>query len=333
LREFQGQVTQASNTNPTVIGSTVGVRVEVNNVGSLVDALFVLPIDPDTSYVVGSAYGGAMPLTAAYTVQLAAERGLADLAGLASNAAPDDVVAVAFVGDVGTGERLDLGFSVKVTRQSGSVFHAMDMFDGSYRFQELSSSHLEIVDNGAYPHSHSRRFAAAEDTFINGSQPLQSYADAQTMWVGWYDQMRPLIHAPVTGIPPDAAVDEAYLYVYVVEGRGFANGSSSVLDVNAHRVTTDWISSSVSWWMPWHVPGADLGPAVGSHRMASWKVGMWVRFDVTDAVQDFVRSGENQGFILTSMAENLPVVRYGLATREHYSGNTPYVRVLYRTAH
>jgi immune inhibitor A len=331
MTEFQGGITQTSNTTPTVIGSTVDVEVEVTNIGGAVDAFFVLPIDPDTMYVMGSAYGGATPLTAAYAAQLAAERGLTDLANLAANAAPDDVVAIAYMGLVGTGEMLDFGFSAKVTSQSGSVHHSMAMFDGSHFFQDIHSDFMEIVDNDDYDVEHSMRYDADRDTYINGTQPTSFYGDAQTMWVGFYDEMRPLIHTPVSGIAPDAAIDEAYLYVYVLEGRGYTTWSNSMVNVDAHAVTTEWMPVAVNWWMPWNAPGGDFGPVVGTNQIGSGKIGTWVRFDVRDAVQDFVRSGENQGFILTSMAENLPVVRYAFATKEHYSGNVPYMRVMYRT--
>ncbi len=77
-----GTVTQTPSTNPVVIGTYIDVDCLCHQLRryDLADALFLVPIDPDTEYVSGSAYGGAYPLTAAYAAQLAVEKGLADLA-------------------------------------------------------------------------------------------------------------------------------------------------------------------------------------------------------------------------------------------------------------
>ena len=77
-----GEVTQTASTSPVVPGTFIDVAVSASNSGGdVANALFLAPIDPDTLYVDGSAYGGAMPLTAAYAAQLAAEKGLTELAG------------------------------------------------------------------------------------------------------------------------------------------------------------------------------------------------------------------------------------------------------------
>ena len=70
-----------------------------------IDTLAIIPIDPDTMYV------RVAPMVApcrspAPAAKLAAEKGLTDLAARAAGAAPDDVVAVAWMGAVATGEAL-----------------------------------------------------------------------------------------------------------------------------------------------------------------------------------------------------------------------------------
>ena len=151
------------------------------------------------------------------------------------------------------------------------------------------------------------------------------------MWVGFFDQMRPVVHVPISGIPNDAEVDLAYLYLYVVEGRGFSTWSNSVIpNVAAHALTTPWMPDAANWWTPWTTPGGDFGPSVGSNTLGSGKIGTWLRLDVTSAVRNTVSTGTNYGFILTSNDDR--GVRYGLASKEHWDASkTGYVRVYYRT--
>jgi hypothetical protein len=140
-----------------------------------------------------------------------------------------------------------------------------------------------------------------------------------------------VVHAPISGIPSDAEVDVAYLYLYVVEGRGFTQWSNSVIEnVEAHAVNTPWLSGTATWWTPWSMPGGDYGPAVGSNHLGSGKINTWLRLDVTDAVRALVSGGANNGFMLTSDEDR--GVRYALATTEYFDASKAgYVRVYFRT--
>ena len=192
--------------------------------------------------------------------------------------------------------------------------------------------HLDQVQLARIPTvQRSRRFNVDRDTFINGTQPSAYNGSAQTMWVGFFDQMRPVVHVPISGIPNDAEVDLAYLYLYVVEGRGFSTWSNSVIpNVGAHALTTPWMPDAANWWTPWTTAGGDFGPSVGSNTLGSGKIGTWLRLDVTSAVRNTVSTGTNYGFILTSNDDR--GVRYGLASKEHWDASkTGYVRVYFRT--
>jgi hypothetical protein len=151
------------------------------------------------------------------------------------------------------------------------------------------------------------------------------------MWTGFFGQMRPLVHTPMNGIPGDAYVDVAYLYLYIVEGRGFTTWAQSVINVQVHPVTTEWMPVAANWWTPWTMPGGDYGPAVGANHIGSGKLGTWLRLDVTDAVTDMLRGASDQGFIITN-SDNTGV-RYGLATKEYFDASKAgYIRVYFRTA-
>ena len=192
--------------------------------------------------------------------------------------------------------------------------------------------HMDQVQLARIPTvQRSQRFDVDRDTYINGSQPSAYYGTSQTMWVGYFDQMRPVVHVPISGIPSDAEVDVAYLYLYVTEGRGFSMWSDSVIpSVQAHPITTPWMPDPVNWWTPWNFPGGDYGHAVGSNHLGSGKIGTWLRLDITSAVQNTVSTGVNYGYILTSNDDH--GVRYGLSTQDYWdSSKTGYVRVYYRT--
>ena len=334
MTDFDGTVTQTPSTTPAVMGTYVDVNLHATNIGSaLGNALFLTPIDPDSVYVSGSAWGGAFPLTAAYAAQLAAERGLTDLANLAAEAMPDDVVAVAWMGATPTGFTVDYGFTVKISNAPAELQHTTAIFDEATLVASVDGDTLPVVDNSTYPVSRAMRFNVDRDSYINGAQPGNYYGSDQTMWVGFYDQMRPVVHTPINGIPGDSAVDQAWLYLYVTEGRKFGNWSTSVLEnVTAHPATTEWMPYAVNWWMPWTMPGGDYGPGGAPNHLGSGKIGTWLRLDITAAVEDMLRSGENQGFLLNSSI-NQSGVHYGLATKEYWDpSKLGYIRVYFRTA-
>jgi pullulanase-type alpha-1,6-glucosidase len=334
---LEGVVIQSASTNPVVPGTFVDVAVSVTNNTSdaIADFLALAPIDPDTVYVAGSASGGALPLNAAQAAQVASDQGLALPDSLATQQAagraPEDVVAVAWMGPLAAHETIEFGFQVQVASSSGQVRHDVALFDGATFLTSLHSSALSIVDNSGYPISRSRRFNVNRDTFINGAQPGTHYGDSQTLWTGFFGQQRPLVHAPLSGIPGDAYVDAAYLYLYIVEGRGFTNWSNSVINVEARAVTTPWMPVAVNWTMPWTMPGGDYGPVVGVNHIGSAKINTWLRLDVTDAVSDMLRGSTDQGFIITNSDSS--GVRYALAAKEFWDASKAgYIRVYFRTA-
>jgi hypothetical protein len=195
---------------------------------------------------------------------------------------------------------------------------------GTFHMDQVQLARIPTVQR-------SRRFDVDRDTFIDGSRPAMGFGSAQTMWVGFFDKMRPVLHAPIAGIPSDAQIDVAYLYLYIFEGRGFSQWSGSVIDnVSAHAVTTPWVSETATWWTPWNLSGGDYGPAVGANHIGSGKINTWLRLDITAAVRDIVSSGVNHGILLTS--NDRRGVRYGLATSEFFDpAKSGYIRVYFRT--
>lgn len=194
----------------------------------------------------------------------------------------------------------------------------------------------------------SRRFGVTEDTFINATQPAVVYGAAQTMWVGFNDQMRPMVKAPFpvcddvfTCIPDNAWIDAAYLFVYVFEGRGFTNWNQSTLGVTGHALTSGWDEATANWTFPWANPGGDVTPAASQTRLGSSRINTWLRVDVTSLVADIVAGeADNNGFVLASDPNNVPMVgpegllstRYAFATTEFFDpSKAGYLRIMYRT--
>jgi 5'-nucleotidase len=194
----------------------------------------------------------------------------------------------------------------------------------------------------------SRRFNASQDTFIDATRPALNFGSAQTMWVGFNDQMRPLVQVPFpicdnvhTCIPANAQVDVAYLYLYVFEGRGFTNWTQSVMGASVHPVNSMWDEGTANWTTPWATPGGDVGPADSVARLGSSRINTWLRLDVTDSIAAMVAgNAPNYGFAVasdpTSWPEDAPEAlrsaRFGFATTEFFDpSKAGYLRIFYRT--
>ena len=212
-----------------------------------------------------------------------------------------------------------------------------------------TNQYLTVAASDCLPTvARSRRYAVTMDSFLDGTQPGANFGQTSTMWVGFQDQMRPLVWADIpvcdgSGcIPGGSSVDAAYLYLYVTEGRGYTTWDQSLIgSVTAHALLSQWTQEGATWVAPWQTAGGDLGRALGSTHLGNGKVGTWLRFDVTAHVAAIVAGqAENHGFALTSSdagwalagAEAIRGVRYGLATQEFWDpSKAPYLRVMYRT--
>ncbi len=171
LNQFEGAVTQTPSANPLMHGDTVNVEFMGSNIGGAVNGWFVMPVDSDLEFV--SASGGAVPLTGPALAQLAASRGADLAAALGANAAAagDKVVAVAWSGDVATGDEVEFGYTGKVVSYSGTVHTGVALFDGSSYFQGVNSTDLAIVDDGM----RSVELPLVADTWVNGGDPAMNY--------------------------------------------------------------------------------------------------------------------------------------------------------------
>ena len=234
-----------------------------------------------------------------------------------------------------------ISYSAQVTA-AGRAVNTVTIASGA-----AQDSATATVTVGEPTVTRSRRYNVTMDSYLDGTQPNANFGQAGTMWVGFQDQMRPVAWADIpvcdSGggcIPSGSSVDTAYLYLYVTEGRGFASWDQSVIDsVTAHALYSPWTENGATWISPWLALGSDLGPALGATHLGSGKVGTWLRFDVTEHVQQIVAGASpNYGFVLTSEDETwdpgeaINGVRYGLATSQYWDASkVGYLRVMFRT--
>lgn len=321
--EFEGVVSQTANTQPVVHGTTVRVDVHAVNIGGAVEGRLVVAIDPDTEYVEGSATGGATPITAD-------EAAAAGRPAVATRRAAGEVVAVALERPVATAVAVDFGFVVRVRSPRGEVQHQVEIFDRDRPIQVLSSAPLTIADADSYSVSRLERRQASMDSTLNARRPAVAAGSGSVLWLGDDDRLRPVVAFPLEGIPPDAAIDEATLFMHAVEGRGFTGPEDSAIEVRVYALQSPWQEDTVTWRTPWAAAGGDLGPALATARLDGNLVGRWVALNVTAAVEAMVRSGQSHGFALTATGPT--ALRYGFSSREHWNDSAAYLRVNYRVA-
>lgn len=226
------------------------------------------------------------------------------------------------------------------------VYYIQDVLGGTVTSDTYPEGGEGRITQVSADVARSRRFNVSMDTFLNGTQPTTNFGGNQTMWGGFNNQMRPAVYAPIaicdnasTCIPEFSPVDSAYLYLYMVEGRGFDNWSQSVMEMSANPLTTAWDQAAATWNNPWVMPGGDMGPAGPALTTGSGRIGTWLRFDVTDSVQAMIDGAPNYGFVITSnpdvvveSPEARNDTRFGFATTENWDASKRgYMRVMFRT--
>ncbi len=327
MNDFDGAVTQTPNTDPVIQGSVIDVDVAATNIGSALDGFFFLPLSPGVEYVPGSAYGGAFPLTANAVAALAAERGIQDLAPMASAAAVDGaVVGVAYMAPVGASTAVDFGFHVRVTANSGMIHHSVTIFDGAHFVKALYSDSIEIEPAAK---TVTETFLATGDTFIARGLPADNYGRWAFLYVGAKDALRSLAQFDFSAINPAYPVDQATLWVYV----DAFSGADKAAELRAYEVTTPWDADTATWKTPWTTAGGDyVEPAAGAVAISSADVGSWIELDITPLVQKWVADpASNQGLVLREQATT-KYTRYRLTSSDYWFAEFgPHVQVTYRT--
>ncbi len=101
--------------------------------------------------------------------------------------------------------------------------------------------------------------APTDDSFIDENNRNNNYGNSATLRVNGDNddnqRERSLLKFDLTGIPSNATVTSAYLYIY-------ANDQDSSSRHRIYRVTTDWLEGTVTWNSPWTSSGGDFNSTI-----------------------------------------------------------------------
>jgi uncharacterized repeat protein (TIGR01451 family) len=159
---LDGVVTQTPSADPLVYGDSVDVDVNLNNYGAdIADGSAILWLDDEVTYVDGSAYN-ATPLTAMQATNLLARLGLEAPTALNDTATAEEVVGILWAGALAHGDAADFGFTGMVSSTTGSIMHAVNVFDGYMPVGTYASDALEITETATV------ELPLLADTWISG---------------------------------------------------------------------------------------------------------------------------------------------------------------------
>lgn len=293
LKGFDGRVTQLSSAQPAIKGSAVKVDVQATSIGSPVTGLFIAPLDDEETYIAGSAYGGAFPVTAAQARGLIGPAGAAALAGLSAEADAGEVIAVAASSRLATGGSVRFGFSTRITADRGELARSVAVFEGGTFLNALDSEALPI---GQASETVTTEFAAVADAHISAGIPRTNFGQSPFIYIGGNDVLRSLLRFDLSSINTAYPVDEATLSVYVAA----YGGGGSPANLASYEVTTAWQEAAATWQTPWQSPGGDAAPlADGLTAVTKADAGKWVKVDVTEMARKWVASpAANRGALL-----------------------------------
>ena len=289
-----------------MVGQTVTVHAHAMNYGGdAMGVLHIVPIDRNLlSYVNGSVFGGAIPVTvplgeAVRLFQAGGEKAL--------RAAPNTgtVVAVAWVGNQMGGTELHFGFQAMV--EMGAAGAGATVMLHSYQMNnEMASASAMLsvpalrdfqvsLQNGV------NGYSGASDTFLNAWMPMMPYGASTNFYVRQPGVKSALVKFDLSSISNVAHVSQAQIGVWVTYGSGNA------VDMTAYAVLKPWSEAAATWMeadagMAWEMPGA-MGPSDHASTIADHVsfggYGRWVWFDVTDEAQAWVMHPDmNHGIVV-----------------------------------
>ena len=159
-------------------------------------------------------------------------------------------------------------------------------------------------------------YTGVEDTYISAWDRSANYAGAQTLGIRSGDIMEALLSFDLAGMAKSVTIERAEIAVYV-SGRS----NDTPMTVTVRSVLKPWLPPETTWLaaqrdLPWQIPGAMGDSDRAEEPVASMAVsstGVWLSFEATSLVRQWLRSPDtNQGIILSGEAAN--AVQYDLAS-------------------
>ena len=323
---MSASITQTPAAGLVTLGSDIDVNVKAHNIGATTDAFFYVPLSGKVTYVPGSVYGGAYPVTASAAASLAAKHGQASLAA-PEGVAADTVIGVAYEAPgFAPGEFVDFGFHVEVAASDGAVEHYVTISIDGKMFKTLKANSIALAaqDMAAFP--------ALADTYIHSGAPMDNYGASPQLYtrVGEVgnDYQRVLLGFDVTSIKPEYLVEKAVLSVYL-------NGTSGgAVDgqLQAHEMTTAWTDNTATWKAPWVKPGGDfVETAVAGAPIDKSMVGTWISIDVTPLVTKWAADPASNLGVILRVRKVSSITGYRFASATHWeTEHAPKLEVTYR---
>ena len=166
-----------------------------------------------------------------------------------------------------------------------------------------------------------------DDSYMTLTAPTTNFGSSASLYCGQSDTktvdlFRPILYFTLygTGIPQDAVISAAELWVYV----SYVAGGPQYDQYNLRRCTRyDWVETQVTWNVyktgsNWTAAGGDMDAAVEDALVFGPSAIGWFVFPITNIVQDAQanRSGQVNFIILTTFVT--AEVRYFLfSSYEH----------------
>lgn len=151
----------------------------------------------------------------------------------------------------------------------------------------------------------SSTLSVSRDAHIQEDDPTANFGSANDLKVRSKSEgnnRRALVEFDLSAIPSGAFIESATLRVFMNN----APGISRTYEV--HRLTKNWVESQVTWnkrtGASWTTPGGDFDATVIATQTTGTTSSVWLEWDVTTLVQDWVNGTSNFGLLLIDSNED-----------------------------
>ncbi len=172
------------------------------------------------------------------------------------------------------------------------------------------------------PNAPDTNFWISQDTYIASNNPNGNYASASNLGIGYNSggpgAMRMLLQFNLSGIPTNATVNSAVVYIYQ-----YASSGISSMGFQAQYAVSPWSEYNATWNNANYIGGAPLPVGYFPNTLG------WLSVNSTNLFRSWVNGNEpNYGLIITGNED--PVAN---SSRYFYSSNAssnrPYVDINY----
>jgi uncharacterized repeat protein (TIGR01451 family) len=251
---LEGSITQTPSADPLVYGDTVAVDVNLLNETNedIVDGSAIVWLDDEVTYVDGSAYN-ATPLTAMQAADLLARMGQEVPAALNDAMAGDEVIGILWEGMLADGDSTDFGFVGMVNSTTGSIMHAVNVFNGYMPIGTFVSDALEITETATV------ELPLLADTWVSGGDTGANHDGYAALVARTSGLDNILLTFDRSALPEGANLISAELMVKVTLESGAFGKELTVLNTEPFDSTTVTYDTAPAVYNP----GAAVPAAVG----------------------------------------------------------------------